>query len=48
MRAGTLQNGAKYFELAAYQNGFFLMALWATLSFLLILFTLERKEPAEH
>lgn len=42
---GAMQNGAKYFELAAYQKGFLLMALWATLSFLLILFSLERKKP---
>ncbi len=38
---GELLNGAKIFDLVAYQNGFSLMALWAMASFILIIFTRE-------
>jgi len=39
---GELINGAKTFDLGAYQNGFSLMALWALASFILIIFTREK------
>lgn len=39
--SGGLNDGAKIFNLDAYQSGFMLMAVWATISFALILFTRE-------
>jgi sugar phosphate permease len=38
---GEMVDGVKYFDLSAYQSGFSLMALWAIVSFILILFTRE-------
>ncbi len=38
---GEMVDGVKYFDMSAYQSGFSLMALWALLSFILILFTRE-------
>ncbi len=38
---GEVAGGVKYYSLSAYQYGFSLMALWATVSFVLIIFTRE-------
>ncbi|MBT4076182.1 MAG: MFS transporter, partial [Gammaproteobacteria bacterium] len=40
---GELNNGIKVYDLDAYQSGFMLMAGWAILSFVLILFTKETR-----
>jgi len=40
--SGGLSDGAKIFSLDAYQSGFMLMALWASISFVLILFSREQ------
>ncbi len=39
--SGEVAGGVKYYSLSAYQYGFFLMALWAVISFILIVFTRE-------
>lgn len=39
--AGEMNGVSKVFSLAAYQSGFLLMALWASISFILILITQE-------
>lgn len=39
--SGEINGVSKVFSLTAYQSGFFLMALWASLSFMLILLTRE-------
>lgn len=38
---GEVAGGVKYYSLSAYQYGFFLMALWAAVSFISIVFTRE-------
>ncbi len=40
---GELNNGIKVYDLDAYQSGFMLMAGWAIVSFVLILFTKETR-----
>ena len=39
--SGEMADGMKFFDLSAYQYGFSLMALWALVSFVLIVFTRE-------
>ncbi len=43
---GEMHYGIKSYSLSAYQSGFILMAAWATLSFLLIIFSIETKAKA--
>lgn len=44
--SGEMSGDSKIFSLSAYQSGFFLMALWAFLSFVLIMFTHEPRLAA--
>ena len=41
--SGEVTNGVKVYSLSAYQNGFALMVLWAVASFVVILFTVEKR-----
>lgn len=41
---GEMIDESKIFSLSAYQSGFFLMALWAFFSFVLIMFTHEKNQ----